>query len=84
MNYLARFTRRPDLCGGETVIQGTRIPVHVLLSHLAAGETSEEILTDFPSLTREDIQAVIAFAAASAVEDLPIPAAPSTTRLRDP
>jgi uncharacterized protein (DUF433 family) len=43
---------------------------------LAAGDSIEEILVDFPALKAEDVQAAIAFAAASAEEDLPLPATP--------
>jgi uncharacterized protein (DUF433 family) len=43
---------------------------------LAAGDSVEDILSDFPSLKAEDIRAAIAFAAASAEEDLPVPAIP--------
>lgn len=45
------------------------------LASLAEGATTEEILQDFPTLSREDIRAAIAFAAASAQEDLPVAAA---------
>jgi len=48
-----------------------------VLASLAAGDTVEEILADFPSLRPEDIQAAIAFAAASAEEDLPVLSAPT-------
>jgi uncharacterized protein (DUF433 family) len=47
-----------------------------VLASLAAGDSAEEILADFPSLKAEDVQAAIAFAAASAEEDLPVPAVP--------
>jgi uncharacterized protein (DUF433 family) len=46
------------------------------LASLAIGDSSEQILADFPVLKPEDIQAAISFAAASAEEDLPIPATP--------
>jgi uncharacterized protein (DUF433 family) len=46
------------------------------LASLAAGDSIEEILADFPALKTEDVQAAIAFAAASAEEDLPVPATP--------
>ena len=48
----------------------------ILLASLAAGDSAEEILADFPSLKPEDVQAAIAFAAASAEEDLPVPEIP--------
>jgi len=48
----------------------------ILLASLATGDSAEEILADFPSLKPEDVQAAIAFAAASAEEDLPVPEIP--------
>ena len=71
MNYQERIVRDPQICGGEPVIKATRVTLRTVLSSLAEGATVAEILTDFPSLTAEDIQAVIAFAAYSAQEDLP-------------
>ena len=47
-----------------------------MLASLAAGDSAEEILADFPSLKIEDVQSAIAFAAASAEEDLPVPEVP--------
>jgi len=76
MDYHERIVRDPDICGGEPVIKGTRVPLRTILASLADGDTPEEILADFPSLTENDVQAVIAFAAASAEEDLPIPGLP--------
>ena len=48
--------------GGRLCIRGMRITVSDVLSHLASGMTMEEILADFSELTREDIQACLAFA----------------------
>ncbi len=48
-----------------------------MLASLAAGEAPEDILVDFPSLKADDVKAAIAFAAASAEEDLPVPAIPN-------
>ena len=74
----ADFIRRdPQICNGEPVIEGTRITVRTILASLAEGSTIEEILQDFPTLSEEALMAVIAFAAASAEEDLPVPAIPS-------
>jgi uncharacterized protein (DUF433 family) len=72
MKYLDRFERNPKICGGQWVVRGTRVPVRVLLASLAEGATTEELLEDFPTITKEDVQAVIAFAAASVEEDLPV------------
>ena len=71
-----RIIRDREICGGEPVFKGTRVTLRTVLASLAAGDTSERILADFPSLKLEDIQAAIAFAAASAEEDLPVAAMP--------
>jgi uncharacterized protein (DUF433 family) len=52
------------------------VTLRTLLASLAEGAGSDEILHDFPTLSAEDVQAAIAFAAASAEEDLPIQALP--------
>lgn len=76
MNYQDRIMRNPQVCGGEPVIKGTRVTLRTVLASLADGDRPEDILKDFPTLTDEDIRAAIAFAAASAEEDLPLPALP--------
>lgn len=50
------------IMGGVPVIQGTRIPVFVILDYLADGYSMEDIIIDFPALDIEDIRATIAFA----------------------
>ena len=76
IDYRDRFTRHPDICGGAPVIRGTRVTLRTLLASLAEGCEEEEILRNFPSVTKEDLRAVIAFAAASAEEDLPVSEVP--------
>ena len=71
VDYMARFVRDPKVCGGQTVIRGTRIAVRTVLDSLAEGASVAEIIADYPTLTQEDVRAVIAFAAASASEDIP-------------
>lgn len=71
-----RIIRDTLICGGEPVFKGTRVTLRTVLASLATGDTVEGILDSFPSLKPEDIQAAIAFAAASAEEDLPVPATP--------
>ncbi len=71
-----RIVRDKGISGGEAVFKGTRVTLRTVLASLAAGDSAEEILADFPALKREDVQAAIAFAATSAEEDLPVPAAP--------
>jgi uncharacterized protein (DUF433 family) len=76
VDYQQRIVRDPRICGGVPTIRGTRITLRTVLASLAEGATDQEILGDFPSLTEDDIRAVIAFAAASAEEDLPLPQSP--------
>ena len=77
MDYTNHFARDPAVCGGQPVIRGTRIPLRTVLASLADGDDIESIVKDFPTLTADDVRAVIAFAAASAEEDLPVSPAPS-------
>ena len=77
MNYMSHFHRDPNIVNGQWVIKGTRVTLRTILATLAEGVGEEEILADFPSLTHDDIRAVIAFAAASAAEDLPVPELPT-------
>jgi uncharacterized protein (DUF433 family) len=57
-----RIEMDPRVCNGSPVIRGTRIPVAVILDHLAAAEPWEAVLAGFPELSREDITAALAFA----------------------
>ncbi len=77
MDHSRHIERNPQVCGGEAVIRGTRVPLRTILACLAEGASEGEILADFPTVSREDIRAVIAFAADSAKEDLPVPGIPS-------
>ncbi len=54
----------PDIRSGKPCIKGTRITVYDILEYLAGGMTEDQILTDFPRLSQEDIRACLAFAAA--------------------
>jgi uncharacterized protein (DUF433 family) len=63
MDYASHFVRDPKICGGEAVIRGTRVPLRTILASLAEGARADEILADFPTLTEEDLRAIIAFAA---------------------
>jgi len=74
--YDDRIIRDRQICGGQPVFKGTRVTLRTVLASLADGDSIEEILAAFPSLKPEDVRAAIAFAAASAEEDLPIPALP--------
>lgn len=61
---MSRITFDPSQCGGHPCVRGMRIRVKDVLELLAAGETEESILTDYPYLEVEDIRACLAFAAA--------------------
>lgn len=63
MNYQDYITIEPGKRGGKPCIRGMRITVYDVLDYLASGMTEDEILDDFPDLTREDIKACLAFAA---------------------
>jgi len=76
-NYADYFERRTDMCGGALVVKGTRVPVRTLLASLAEGATDAELLADFPTVTQDGLRAVIAFAAAAAGDDLPVPPLPA-------
>lgn len=77
MEYMEHLIRDPAVCGGELVVKGTRVTVRTILASLAEGARIEDVLDDFPTLTEENVRAIIAFAAASAEEDLPVLSTPS-------
>jgi uncharacterized protein (DUF433 family) len=52
----------PDICNGKPIIAGTRISVQTVMEFLGAGDSIEEILEEYPSLSREDIYACLQFA----------------------
>jgi uncharacterized protein (DUF433 family) len=74
MDYAVHFVRDPEICGGETVFRGTRVLLRTVLADLADGASMAQILKDFPSLREEHLRAAIAFAAAAARDDIPVPA----------
>lgn len=63
MDYRKIITIEPGKRSGKPCIRGMRMTVYDVLEYLAGGMTQEEILEDFPYLTREDILACLAFAA---------------------
>jgi len=65
----------PAVMMGKPVIAGTRITVELILEKLAAGETVEQILEAHPRLTREAVQAALAFAAEALKADVVYPTA---------
>ncbi len=63
-----RIVSDPKICGGEPCVKGTRIPVKVVLSHLAAGESNSDIVASLPPLTESDVKACLEFASFLAAE----------------
>lgn len=61
-NLLHRITIDPSICHGKPAIRHLRYPVAAILEYLAAGDSTEDILQEFPDLEEKDIQACLAFA----------------------
>ena len=57
-----RITINPDICNGKPVLRGTRIAVQTVLEFLAAGDSTEDVLEEYPALTRDDVQACLDYA----------------------
>jgi len=65
-----RITINPKICHGQACIKGTRIPVHQIVHMLANGDTIEDLLEEFPSISKEDILACLDYAASLAEEQV--------------
>ena len=63
MDYRDLITIEPGTRGGKPCIRGMRITVYDVLSYLASGMSVEEVLDDFPYLTRQDVLAALSYAA---------------------
>jgi uncharacterized protein (DUF433 family) len=68
MEWRRRISVDPAICHGVACIAGTRVPVSVVLDNLADGETPEQIVASYGSLTLDDVRAAIAYAAELARE----------------
>lgn len=68
MDWRKRISVDPAICHGKACIKGTRIMVSVILDNLAAGITEDEIIKEYPSLSKDDILAAYAYAAELARE----------------
>lgn len=68
-SLLDRIEINPQIMLGKPVIKGSRITVEIVLQKLSQDISVDEILADFPRLTREDIQAAIAYAAVALSTD---------------
>ena len=66
----SRITVDPQVCHGQACIQGTRIPVYQILRMLACGDSIEDLLQEYPSMTREDILACLDYGASLAEEQI--------------
>jgi uncharacterized protein (DUF433 family) len=71
-SYMKHLQRDPDIVNGQWVIKGTRVTLHTILASLADGDSEDDIRSNFPAVTHDDIRAVIAFAADAAADDLPL------------
>lgn len=66
---LDRINVDPAVCSGKPCIRGMRFPVYQIVELIAARNTTEQILEDFPDLEREDIRQALAYAASLAREE---------------
>ena len=64
MNFKNRIVIDPEIRSGKPCIKGTRVTVYDILEYLAGGMAEDDILRDFPALSRDDIRAALEFAAA--------------------
>ena len=65
-----RISIDPKICHGQACVKGTRIPVHQIVRMLANGDTVDQLLAEYPSLSREDIMACLDYAAELAEEQV--------------
>ncbi len=57
-----RISIKPDVCNGRPVVRGTRVTVQTVLEFLAAGDSVEDVLEEYPKLTRADVRACLDYA----------------------
>jgi len=69
-NILERIEINPKVMHGKPVIRGTRIPVYVILNLLAGGMDENDILKEYPDITKVDIHACVAYGARLAEEEI--------------
>ena len=62
MKLSERIEIDPKVCNGKPIIKGTRIPVTIILDQITEGQSWESILSSYPELTKEDIQAALHYA----------------------
>jgi uncharacterized protein (DUF433 family) len=62
-----RISIEPDVCNGRPVVRGTRIAVQTVLEFLAAGDSIEDVLEEYPTLARADVLACLNYASTGTV-----------------
>jgi uncharacterized protein (DUF433 family) len=72
-NLLKRIEINPKIMVGKPVIRGTRITVELILEQLALGLSVDDVLSEYPRLTRDDVRAALEYAAKALSSDLVIP-----------
>lgn len=70
INILKKISIDPNVCHGQACVKGTRIPVHQIVHMLANGDSVEDLLQEYPTLTREDILACLDYVASLAEENV--------------
>jgi uncharacterized protein (DUF433 family) len=68
--WYERISIDPQVCHGQACVKGTRIPVHQVVRMLANGDTVDDLLAEYPSMTHEDIMACLDYAASLAEEQV--------------
>ncbi|MCI0536334.1 MAG: DUF433 domain-containing protein [Verrucomicrobiales bacterium] len=74
MEWKDKIVTDPEVCGGRPRLKGTRLTVEFLLGLKAAGWSEEQILENYPNVTREDLQAVFAYSQAIIEDEAFLPA----------
>ena len=64
-----RIVRDPEILRGKPIINGTRIPIYIIIEQMANGISEAEVVDDYPSLTVEDVRAALAFNLRAVAED---------------
>jgi uncharacterized protein (DUF433 family) len=68
MDWRRHISVDPNVCHGKPCVAGTRVMVSVVLANLAEGMTASQIVEHYPSITVDDVQAVLGYAATMADE----------------
>ncbi len=74
-NWKNHIEANPEIMYGKPVVKGTRIPVDLILEKLSFGQSIQEIISDYPDITEEDIRACLAYATSVLRNEITIPLA---------